>query len=111
MKRRLLATAVAVLGALILGALLMLLTGYDPLQAYLGMLRGAFGGRNAANLAATLNRAVPIVGMGLAAAVAFRAGFFNIGGEFLRFFGRKMSHLSPFGRQISAETTAPINGN
>ena len=64
-----------------LGALLMLATGYDPLEAYLAMLRGAFGGRQGANLAATLNRAVPIVGMGLAAALAFRAGFFNIGGE------------------------------
>jgi len=59
----------------------MMMTGHDPLQAYGAMVRGAFGGRNAANLAATLNRAVPIVGMGLAAALAFRAGFFNIGGE------------------------------
>ena len=59
----------------------MLFTGHDPIEAYLAMLRGAFGGRNAANLAATLNRAVPIIGMGLAAALAFRAGFFNIGGE------------------------------
>jgi simple sugar transport system permease protein len=59
----------------------MLITGHDPMQAYAAMVRGAFGGRNAANFAATLNRAVPIVGMGLAAALAFRAGFFNIGGE------------------------------
>jgi simple sugar transport system permease protein len=42
------------------------------------MLEGAVGGQN---LAATLSRAAPIVGMGLAAAVAFRAGFFNLGGE------------------------------
>lgn len=79
--RRRLAPVVAVGGALLLGGLLMLVTGHDPVQAYLAMLRGAFGGRSAANLAATLNRAVPIIGMGLAAAVAFRAGFFNIGGE------------------------------
>lgn len=59
----------------------MLATGYDPIQAYAAMVRGAFGGRHAANFAATLNRAVPIIGMGLAAALAFRAGFFNIGGE------------------------------
>jgi len=66
---------------LLLGAVLMMMTGHDPIQAYAAMVRGAFGGRNAANLAATLNRAVPIVGMGLAAGLAFRAGFFNIGGE------------------------------
>lgn len=72
---------IAIVGALILGAVLMLVTGHDPIQAYVAMVRGAFGGRHAANLAATLNRAGPIVGMGLAAALAFRAGFFNIGGE------------------------------
>ena len=79
--RRWLAPILAILGSLLLGAVLMLLTGHDPLQAYSAMLVGALGGRNGANLAATLNRAVPIIGMGLAAAVAFRAGFFNIGGE------------------------------
>ena len=78
--RRWLAPLLAVVGALLLGGGLMLVTGYNPVQAYLAMLEGAFGGRNAANLAATLNRAVPIIGMGLAAAIAFRAGFFNIGG-------------------------------
>ena len=78
---RWLAPVLAVLGALVLGGALIWATGNDPLQAYAAMFRGAFGGRHGANLAATLNRAVPIVGMGLAAAVAFRAGFFNIGGE------------------------------
>ena len=81
MTRKDLAPLFAIAGALLLGAVLMLATGHDPIQGYAAMVRGAIGGRNAANLAATLNRAVPIVGMGLAAAVAFRAGFFNIGGE------------------------------
>ncbi len=71
----------AIGGAILLGAALMLLTGHNPLAAYAAMLEGAFGGRQGANLAATLNRAVPIVGMGLATAVAFRAGLINLGGE------------------------------
>ncbi len=78
---RWLAPVVAIAGALLLGAGLMLATGHNPIQAYLAMFQGAFGGRNSANLAATLNRAAPIIGMGLSAAIAFRAGFFNIGGE------------------------------
>lgn len=81
MSRRFLAPVFAIAGALLLGAVLMAITGYDPVQAYAAMVRGALGGRQAANLAATLNRSVPIIGMGLAAALAFRAGFFNIGGE------------------------------
>jgi simple sugar transport system permease protein len=66
---------------LIVAAAVMLLLGYDAPAAYRQMLLGAFGGRRFANLLTTLNRATPIIGMGLAAALAFRAGCFNIGGE------------------------------
>ena len=71
----------AILGAMLLGAVLMLATGHDPIEAYRAMLGGALGGRNLANLWTTLARATPIVGMGLAAAVALRGGFLNLGGE------------------------------
>jgi len=73
--------ALAILGSLLIGALIMLLSGHNPIEGYGAMLSGALAGRNAANLASTLARAAPIVGMGLCAAIAFRAGFFNLGGE------------------------------
>lgn len=76
--RALQAPILAILGGMLIGALIMLLTGHNPIEAYSAMISGALAGRN---LAATLNRATPIVGMGIAAAIAFRAGFFNIGGE------------------------------
>lgn len=72
------APLLAILGAVLIGAIIMLITGHNPLQAYWAMLEGAVVGQN---LAATISRAAPIVGMGLTAAVAFRAGFFNLGGE------------------------------
>lgn len=72
------APLLAILGAALIGAVIMLITGHNPLEAYWAMLEGAVGGQN---LASTLSRAAPIVGMGLTAAVAFRAGFFNLGGE------------------------------
>lgn len=73
--------ALAFLGALVLGAVVMLLTGHNPLEAYAALLEGALGGRGGANLMATLARATPTVGMGLATAVALRGGFLNLGGE------------------------------
>lgn len=83
--RRALAAAggpgLAICAALVVGGLLMLATGHDPLAAYVALVEGALGGRGGGNLLATLNRSAPIVGMGLAAALAFRAGFFNLGGE------------------------------
>lgn len=71
----------AVGGALAVGAVLMLATGHDPLAAYRAMLEGALGGRRLTHLMATLARATPIVGMGLAAALALRGGYLNLGGE------------------------------
>lgn len=80
-RRSMQAPLLAVFGAVAIGAVIMLLTGHNPLVAYAAMVRGALGGQRFANLASTLTRATPIVGMGLAAALAFRAGFFNLGGE------------------------------
>ncbi len=74
-------TLAAILGAMAIGALLMLATGHDPIAAYQAMLGGALGGRGFSGLLATLARATPIAGMGLAAAVALRGGFLNLGGE------------------------------
>lgn len=72
---------IAIGGAILIGAVLMLLTGHNPLEAYWAMLLGAIAGPNLANLASTLARATPSVGMGIAAAIAFRAGLPNLGGE------------------------------
>ncbi len=68
-------------GALVLGGLIMAATGHNPVRAYGALLEGAVGGRHHANLTATLQRATPTVGMGLATAVALRGGFLNLGGE------------------------------
>ncbi len=75
------APLLAILGAIAIGAVLMLAAGHDPIAAYQAMLGGALGGRGGSGLLATLARATPIVGMGLAAAVALRGGFLNLGGE------------------------------
>jgi simple sugar transport system permease protein len=64
-------------GALTLG---LLAAGYDPLLALGALWRGAFGSADAL-ISATLVRAVPLTVLGLAVAVAFRAGALNIGGE------------------------------
>ncbi|MBN1264917.1 MAG: ABC transporter permease [Anaerolineales bacterium] len=75
------APVIAIVGGLLIGALIMVITGHNPIEAYSEMLEGSIGGRNSANLVSTINRAAPIIGMGIAASIAFRAGAFNIGGE------------------------------
>lgn len=73
-------TIAAVAAAAVAGAVLAVL-GYDVGAAGRALLDGAFGGRQHANLYATLGRAAPIVGLGVAIAVALRGGFLNLGGE------------------------------
>ncbi|MCX6056556.1 MAG: ABC transporter permease [Chloroflexi bacterium] len=75
------APGVAVFSAILVGAVIILFTGQSPLAAYAAMIKGAFAGKNMVNLASTLNRAIPIIGMGLASAISIKSGFFNIGGE------------------------------
>lgn len=70
---------VAVLAALVLCAGLIAMAGVSPWVAYGEMLQGAFGSRLA--VTETLTRASPLILTGLAAAVAFRARLWNIGGE------------------------------
>lgn len=102
---------VAIVLSFAIGAGIMLATGYNPLAAYAALFEGAFGSpaslgrillyelrltdaapsaQDTASLAAigrTLVNTTPLIFTGLAVAVAFRAGLFNIGGEGQFFMG------------------------
>lgn len=69
----------AVVAALALSGILIAVAGAPVLTAYGHILASAFGSRLAAT--ETLTRATPLILTGLAAAVAFRARLWNIGGE------------------------------
>jgi general nucleoside transport system permease protein len=75
----------AVLTALIVGAVIIWWVGGDPFVAYLGLLEGAFGSTRA--LSETTVWATPYIFAGLAVAVGFKGGLFNIGGEGQLAFG------------------------
>ena len=75
-----LARALIPIGAgLLVGAVVLAATGWDPVSVYRLMLREAFG--SAEQIEATLGAATPLLFTGLATAIAFRAGIFNVGVE------------------------------
>ena len=72
----------AVFTALVIGIIIILLTGAslgEALAAYRALLVGSVGSVKA--ISETLTAATPLILSGLAVAIAFRAGLFNIGGE------------------------------
>lgn len=71
--------------AVLAGALLVAVSGHDPLRAYAALVRGAFGSLNA--LSGTINKSVPIGLCALGIALAYRAKLWNIGAEGQLYFG------------------------
>ncbi len=75
----------AVLLSLVVGGLLMVIAGGEPVAAYGALIDGAFGSPYA--LGQVLILAVPLLIMGLGLALAFRGGVYNIGAEGQLFMG------------------------
>jgi general nucleoside transport system permease protein len=69
----------AAIAALLLGAVVLLVLGANPLTGYRALLQGAFGSVDA--LSATADKAIPLVLVGVGICIAFRANVLNIGGE------------------------------
>jgi len=69
----------ATIAALVLGAVMLLLLGANPVQAYGALWEGAFGSGNA--FAETLVKATPLLLVALGICIAFRGDVINIGGE------------------------------
>lgn len=74
---KLMVPVLSVVIGLIFGALIMLIFGYDPIDGYKALLTGSLG--NPFNIGQTIRAATPLIFTGLGFAVAYTAGFFNIG--------------------------------
>ncbi|QVY63719.1 ABC transporter permease [Cytobacillus gottheilii] len=70
---------IAVLLGMLVGTIIMLITGYDPVAAFGALWNGAFG--DSYFTGETIRQITPYILAGLAVAFAFRTGLFNIGVE------------------------------
>jgi simple sugar transport system permease protein len=96
-KTGLVIPALAVFTALVIGAIIIMLTGYsfaEAMDAYRALLQGSVGSLRA--ISQTLTEATPLIFTGLAVALAFRAGLFNIGGEGQLLMGGMLAVLAGF---------------
>ncbi len=68
---------IAVIFGLMAGAILMLITGHNPLAGFTYLMQG--GLKNIERIGNTLATSTPLIFTGLSVAFAFRTGLFNIG--------------------------------
>lgn len=68
-----------ILISMLIGAILMLILGYNPIEAYYHLFRGAFVGK--LSLGTTLEKFVPLLLTSLAFVISAKVGVFNIGVE------------------------------
>lgn len=107
---------IAILLGVALGAIIMLLGGYNPIAAYGALLNKAFG--NLYNTGETFRQVTPLIFTGLAVAFAFRTGLFNIGaeGQFLMgslaalYVGVEWSFLPPVLHAAAAVAAGALGG-
>jgi len=77
MTRRILSGVLGVVIAFVVGAIIMLLEGYEPLATYGALAQFSLGGIGP--FTTTLKNSVPLVLTGLSAAIAFASGPVNLG--------------------------------
>jgi len=70
---------ISVILGLLVGAIVMLVSGYDPVAGYSALWNGIFG--DVYSIGETIRQITPYILAGLAVAFAFRTGLFNIGVE------------------------------
>jgi len=85
MKKGGIISLIAILLGLLAGALLILLTGNDPVEGFTYLFKG--GLQDAERIGNTLATATPLILTGLSVAFAFRTGLFNIGASGQMLFG------------------------
>jgi len=86
---------VAVMAAFLVGGVMLLMLGANPIEGYGALLDGAFGDADA--LADTALKSMPLLLVGIGICIAFRASVINIGGEGQMIAGAIVSTLVALG--------------
>lgn len=105
LAQKILVPILAVFTALVIGGLIILISGGNPLEAYRGLIEGAFGSPKA--ISETFVWATPYIFAGLAVALAFKGGLFNIGAEGQLALGALAAAWLGYGLPKALDTSIP----
>lgn len=99
-------TILSILLGLIVGAIIIFISGYNPVEAYRLMIEGVFS--KPKYMAWTVIQATPLILTGLSVAFAFRTGLFNIGVEGQFIIGALVATLLGYFIELPALLHIPL---
>ncbi len=102
--KSLLIPVIGVTSALLIGGIIMGITGYDPVTAYKAMFYGGL----VKNWSVSVLNAAPLIFTGLSVAFAFKAGLFNIGAEGQYYVGAVVATFLGLHLKLPALVSIPI---
>ena len=97
---------VSIVLGLLVGAIALLIAGFNPIEAYSAMLVGIFG--KPKFIAWTIIRSTPLILTGLSIAFAYKTGLFNIGAEGQFIIGALVATLVGAGIELPAIIHIPL---
>jgi len=97
---------VSIVLGLLVGAIALLIAGFNPIEAYSAMLVGIFG--KPKFIAWTIIRSTPLILTGLSIAFAYKTGLFNIGAEGQFIIGALFATLVGAGIDLPAIIHVPL---
>ncbi|CEN77013.1 ABC transporter permease [[Clostridium] sordellii] len=99
-------SVISILLGLIVGAIALMIAGFDPIEAYSVMIEGIIG--KPKYIAWTIIKSTPLILTGLSVAFAFKTGLFNIGAEGQFIVGALAATLVGYGVQLPAIIHIPL---
>ena len=78
-SNKLLFTIISIVLGLLVGAIVLIISGYNPLEAYKALVEGVF--KTPRNIGWAIVNSTPIILTGLGVCFAFKTGLFNMGAE------------------------------
>jgi len=103
-SRNLVVPAAGILIAVIIGAIIMALSGYNPFTSYAALFYGGF----VKNWNVSILNASPLIFTGLSVAFAFKAGLFNIGAEGQYYLGAMAATFLGITLKLPGILTIPL---
>ena len=97
---------ISIVLGLVVGAIALLIAGFNPIEAYSAMITGVFG--KPKFIAWTIIRSTPLILTGLSIAFAYKTGLFNIGAEGQFIIGALFATLVGAGIDLPAFIHVPL---